>query len=59
MASGRSAEDGLFDRVMQGAAAIGGTCADAELIPKAFAAAVSDLSTALYGAAAPFSALAQ
>lgn len=51
VASGRGTEDALFDRVMQGAAAIGDAYADAELIPKAFAAVVFDLSTALYSAA--------
>lgn len=55
VSTGRGAENALFDRVMQGAAAIGDVYAESELIPKAFAAVVFDLSTALYSAAGRYS----
>lgn len=53
--SGRGVDDAAFDRVMRSAAAIGDAYAGAELIPKAFAAVVFDLSTALYSAAGRYS----
>jgi hypothetical protein len=55
VSSGRGVEDALFDRVMNGAAAISEIYADSALIPKAFAAVVFDVSTALYSAAGRYS----
>lgn len=55
VSTGNGVEEVLFERVMQGAAGIGGVYAESELIPKAFAAVVFDLSTALYSAAGRYS----